>query len=202
MKQLLTTLSDLLFPPTPEELVLRTVTTQDMLRCYKPQLTTNHTICLAQYNHPLIGAAIRAHKFQHHPYTGKLLATLLDQWLAEQSHNYLMVPVPLSKQRQNERGYNQVLTILQQSNHRSKIVTTLTRHRNTTPQTRLSKTDRLQNVRGAFAINRTIAKIPAGAHVLLVDDVYSTGATMNAARSTLSTQLPANCTLTCLAFAH
>nr|WP_321513710.1 ComF family protein [uncultured Pseudodesulfovibrio sp.] len=90
----------------------------------------------------------------------------------------IIVPVPLHTRRLLWRGFNQSLEI-------SKIIGKtfelpvlkdgLTRIRNTPPQTRFGHKERMENIRNAFAAR---AKCMAEKTVLLVDDVYTTGATL------------------------
>jgi len=98
----------------------------------------------------------------------------------------VVVPIPLSSARQRRRGYNQaaivaetVATALDLPHHPA----ALARTRNTAAQARLTAEARATNLAGAFA-----AREPAairGARVLLVDDITTTGATLNEAARTL-----------------
>jgi ComF family protein len=94
--------------------------------------------------------------------------------------------VPLAKERQRERGYNQSALLAAKLAERWGIphVETLERVRATESQTRLTPGDRLRNVAGAF-----VAAVPkatlAGRHVILVDDVVTTAATLNSCASAL-----------------
>lgn len=93
-----------------------------------------------------------------------------------------IVPVPLSPSRLAERGYNQSLLLAQAVADRLRAPCRpdwLERARTTMPQTRLTPAERRQNVRGAFR-----APHPArlgGRSIGLVDDVLTTGSTLNAA---------------------
>jgi ComF family protein len=91
----------------------------------------------------------------------------------------LVVPVPLHPRRLRERGFNQSLLLARQVSKRQSIpldFTSLQRVRQTAPQTRLSGPERRKNVRGAFRV--TAPESVAGRRVLLVDDVFTTGATI------------------------
>jgi predicted amidophosphoribosyltransferase len=61
----------------------------------------------------------------------------------------------------------------------------LSRERNTETQTRLAPGDRLRNVAGAFDVSPSAVTRLRGAHVILVDDVVTTAATMNACAEAL-----------------
>jgi ComF family protein len=98
----------------------------------------------------------------------------------------LIIPVPLHWRRLLMRRFNQS-ALLGFSLSRSLAVpcvpTALKRTRYTTPQMRLPRAQRLKNVRNAFAVPD--AGLIADKHVLLVDDVVTTGATVAACAATL-----------------
>jgi ComF family protein len=99
-----------------------------------------------------------------------------------------LVPVPLSPARQRERGFNQSELIARAlaSHWRIPVWTDLLdRQRNTETQTRLTPGDRLRNVAGAFDVSASAAKRLRGAHFVLVDDVVTTAATLNACADAL-----------------
>ena len=92
----------------------------------------------------------------------------------------LLVSVPLHVKRLRERGFNQAHLLIRRWARQDGIPLdglTLFRSRWTEPQTTLSRTERRKNIKGAFSL-RHPEKI-RGRKVLLVDDVYTTGATVN-----------------------
>jgi len=95
----------------------------------------------------------------------------------------LVVPVPLHPKRKRERGFNQAEDIARiVARHlKVKVGNYLARVRYTLPQTNLDKQDRRKNLTDAFVLRKKIE----GKTVLLVDDVYTTGATLNEASSTI-----------------
>ncbi len=96
----------------------------------------------------------------------------------------LLIPVPLHPRRLRERGYNQALEITRRIATELDIevdYSSLARIKNTIPQVGLGGRARRRNVRGAF---QTVAPI-RGAHVALVDDVVTSGSTVNAAAHAL-----------------
>jgi ComF family protein len=98
----------------------------------------------------------------------------------------LVVPVPLAPSRARERGYNQSALLARILGARWDVPAqeALIRHRGTGTQTRLTPGDRLRNVAGAFATVHGREKL-AGRHVILVDDVVTTAATLNACAKSL-----------------
>ncbi|MDP3938629.1 MAG: phosphoribosyltransferase family protein [Deltaproteobacteria bacterium] len=96
----------------------------------------------------------------------------------------LVVPVPLHPRRIRERGFNQAHLLAAALLRGGRLASwaelapdALIRTRETTPQTRLTRIARQSNLRGAF---RGRAERVRGRHVLLVDDVMTTGATLDA----------------------
>lgn len=92
----------------------------------------------------------------------------------------LLVPVPLHVKRLRERGFNQAHVLIRRWAKQERIPLdglTLFRSRWTAPQTALSRTERLKNIKGAFSV-RHPQRIK-GRKIVLVDDVYTTGSTVN-----------------------
>ncbi|MCF6290474.1 MAG: ComF family protein [Desulfobacterales bacterium] len=130
------------------------------------------------------GALVQAiHTFKYTGHTGGLSSfAVLKDLLGpgDLLRPDLIVPVPLHPRRLKERGFNQALLLARAffPARRHRIVAALLqRKRYTPPQTTLSGPARRKNVRSAFRV-----KAPAqlvGQTVLLVDDVYTTGATVD-----------------------
>lgn len=97
----------------------------------------------------------------------------------------LLVPVPLSAARLRERGYDQAARIAGALGRASGLAVRarLRRVRATVPQSGLQAPARMDNVRDAFEAPASAASLPA--HVALVDDVMTTGATLDAAARAL-----------------
>lgn len=96
--------------------------------------------------------------------------------------SWLVVGVPLHRRRVRERGFNQAELLaraLAESFGWEHVEGVLVRRRYTKPQVKLEKSERLENVRGAFKIGgREAERLVRGRGVVLVDDVWTTGATM------------------------
>lgn len=99
-----------------------------------------------------------------------------------------LVPVPLSKRRLKERGYNQSERLavgLAEQWSLPVLDDGLVRARHTQTQTRLTPGERLRNVSGAFRAADSARGMLRGAHVIVADDVVTTAATLNACAAAL-----------------
>jgi len=96
-----------------------------------------------------------------------------------------MVPVPVHRERQRERGYNQAELIARALCDRAGLpfADLLERVRPTTKQHRLDRAARLANLREAFGVQDTVRSVPGT--VILVDDIITTTATLEACASVL-----------------
>lgn len=99
-----------------------------------------------------------------------------------------VVPVPLAVARERERGYNQSACLAQALAARWALPVwprALMRTRHTATQTQLTPEQRLVNVSGAFEVPRESRDALRRSHVVLVDDVVTTAATLNACAAAL-----------------
>lgn len=128
------------------------------------------------------------HQFKYHRqfYVGKELGFLLAQFPLSWGDYDALVPVPLHWWRQLRRGFNPSSFLATRlSRHIQKpVLSCLKRIHPTPPQAKLSQEERLKNISGAFA-TLTPRKNPAK-HILLIDDVLTTGATVNECAKVLS----------------
>ncbi len=135
-----------------------------------------------------IRPAIHVLKYRDH----KAVATALGKILADAYHNHhlqtdVIVPVPLHISRFEERGYNQsdlLANALAACLHLPVDASTLQRTRITESQMTLGIKERHQNVKNAFACQ---SRSLAGRRVLLIDDVCTTGSTLDACAAALKT---------------
>jgi len=105
-------------------------------------------------------------------------------WKFDFPHNTVLVPVPLHPRRKNWRGFNQAELIVESLSKKYKQPSgeLLKRIVETKTQVGLSKKERKANIKGAFSLNESSgeSKIRGGSFIL-VDDVYTSGATMQEA---------------------
>jgi len=139
----------------------------------------------ATYESPL-GKALLQLKYS----PNRLLAFRMSQWLVELLSREswqvdLVVPVPLGKDRLRQRGYNQaglIASALAKSQHLPFSDRALWRVRETLSQVGLDATARMKNVQGAFSADSAIVE---GKRVIVVDDLYTTGATLSSCAQAL-----------------
>ncbi len=126
---------------------------------------------------------IHSFKYNQRTHLRKPLALLTLEWLREYLSDqgpHLIVPVPLHRSRLRQRGFNQAALLGRVlSRHLSLPILpdALIRTRPTEPQIKLSSTERRVNVKGAFNVKKP-DRI-AGKRILLLDDVMTTGSTIN-----------------------
>ncbi len=99
-----------------------------------------------------------------------------------------VVPVPLAPARERERGYNQSERLARSLAERWRLPAlcdVLERARATRTQTRLTPEQRLANVSGAFRVRDASRNAVRNAHLVVVDDVVTTAATLNACAAAL-----------------
>lgn len=97
----------------------------------------------------------------------------------------LVLPMPLSRERLAERGFNQALLLARALAADKTRADLLLRVRHTAAQASLDRQDRLGNVRGAFAVDPLAAPGVRGRRVVLVDDVMTSGASLFTAAESL-----------------
>ena len=147
--------------------------------------------CLFDWQDPLVQALILNLKYHNIVPLKDIfqiyLTAFLNHHLAPLSeHQYNIIPIPLSLQKLKQRGFNQAEIILPPSTSLALPIVTnnLVRIKNNAPQAlTISPSERLQNIIGVFAVKNSSAI--ANKNFILVDDVYTTGATLNEAAKTL-----------------
>lgn len=123
-------------------------------------------------------------KFHQHPGWATSFAALLRAapWVEPALDAAdVLLPMPLSRQRMRERGYNQAHVLAQALDATKVAHGVLLRVRDTPPQRTLPRSERLKAVEGAFAVDPLQAQRVKGKHVVLLDDVMTSGASLHAA---------------------
>ena len=96
-----------------------------------------------------------------------------------------VLPMPLAPERLAQRGFNQALELARRIAPAKHDAALLLRLRDTPPQAALGRRERLANVRAAFGVEPLRASVLQGKHVVLVDDVMTSGASLFAAAQAL-----------------
>jgi ComF family protein len=148
-------------------------------RCLAEQPHYDGTRAALAYQFPG-DALVQALKFRGELALAGLLGGLLAEVVAAEQVD-CVVPVPLSAERLRRRGYNHAAEIARRVSRLPLELDLCARVRDTPPQMELPFAERQRNVRGAFRCTRSAA----GWRIALVDDVMTTGATLNEIASVL-----------------
>ena len=128
----------------------------------------------------IVKKLIQQFKFNHRKSISKILAALLYEYFLKigRTNNTIIIPVPSHKQRILKRGYCHTNLICQEFSRLSNIkieTKILKKIKNTKPQYKLSIEKRRKNLKGSFALNLENYN---GENILLIDDIFTTGATL------------------------
>ncbi len=154
-------------------------------RCLAQRPHYDRTSAALAYDFPA-DVIVHALKFRGELALAPLLGRFLQEAIQGEAPEAIMliVPVPLSAERLRSRGFNQAVEIarpLARAAGKRVELDLLVRARDTPPQFDLPWADRQRNVRGAFAVKKPLI----GANVAVVDDVMTTGATLDEIAATL-----------------
>lgn len=182
---------DFLFPLRVDEKLLRETSLDQFLGLLSPRrvpTTVPDTVALFPYSDIRVRSAIHEAKYRGNQHAFTLLAAALRDYLRDADDirfPAIIVPVPLGPRRHMEREFNQVEEIAQRAvtglddeRHVALDDDILIRTRETASQVSLSREKREENMRGAFKATEKLS--PARTYIVL-DDVLTTGATLQAA---------------------
>jgi ComF family protein len=152
---------------------------------------------LFDYRNKNVSALIWAIKYRGHPGALRTVAQILyeeiieiasDRLLFEGKDKISLIPIPISDKSRRERGWNQTeelsRKIEKMSGGEIKVWNILEKCKETGHQTRLTREERLQNMQNSMRAKPVT--VPKGALLILIDDVYTTGATVAEARRALA----------------
>ena len=139
------------------------------------------SFCPFRYAYPL-DHLVRGIKYHRAVAYGRVLSELFAARLQAMRCNAplpdILLPVPLAARRYRERGYNQAIELARCVEKRLQVpmcTDLVVRSRETREQAALDKRERRRNIRGAFDVVRTLP----GRHIAIIDDVVTTGSTVN-----------------------
>ena len=163
--------------------------------CMRQRPPIDVTLAAVPYAFPWSGLISRYKFGEEHGWAGFFASLLLKtpgvaQALAELGVRDWLVPLPLSAERLQTRGFNQAWelasALARQSRLRARVdARLLLRLRHTHPQSQLGREARLANVKGAFQVDPLRVGELDGRRVVLVDDVMTSGASLFAAAQAL-----------------
>lgn len=158
-------------------------------------------IIATSYENELIQKAVHLLKYKSIASLAEPLAQIIlrNTGIKSMEKNSLFVSVPLHKQRRRERGFNQSELIAKHLADAEGWETgnsVLVRKRHTAPQMKLDREDRLQNLKDAFVLNKSVVN----KNIVLVDDVLTTGGTLKECAQTLRAGRPRK--ITAVVVAH
>lgn len=123
-------------------------------------------------------------KYKGKSYIGKKLGEILyDRMEIEDIQYDLIVPVPMHKSNQNRRGYNQAAVMAAELAKRKQVAfapNLLERTKKTKAMKGLGALERQENLKNVFAVSAKNHYTIAGKSILLVDDIFTTGSTLDA----------------------
>ena len=175
---------------------LRRITEPMCRKCGKPVLSVQQEYCFDCMRRPrayesghglwryddVSAASVFAYKYDgkrsYADFYGEALGFFYKDWITS-LHVQQMIPVPLSKKKERQRGFNQAALLAEKLSEQVQLpVNTkgLVRIHSTAPQKALGKHDREANLLHAFAANPKYLK--GIRRVLLIDDIYTTGSTI------------------------
>lgn len=149
----------------------------------------------ANYSDPVLKETIQKYKYKNIHELNQLLSSLIIGSLEnfvhtispEEKNSWVMVPVPLHPKKERSRGFNQSFLIAKIVSEYFNIfldVTSLKRIKNTSPQAQIkNKDERLKNMEGAFQVSS--GSDLKNKNILLIDDILTTGATLDACAKAL-----------------
>lgn len=162
---------------------------------YKTLFYQSHGVTLAaasSYKNTALRELIHCLKYNGFLKAGKPLGEILIKYLSDLNlhlENSIVVPIPLYPSRKRKRGFNQaeILAEIVSKHFGSQLETNiLKRVKETKPQIELHNYKaRRENLKNSFSINKKLAHKLKNKRVLLVDDVYTSGSTMNEAAKAL-----------------
>jgi|SRR3989344_420264 len=208
--------ADFLFPKSRRVLELEALSA-DMLTDILPQaenLKDKNTVALFDYSHPMVKEIIWELKYNGNTEIARTLGEMFYDYIRhaalnfipdDSKHRPILMPIPVSGKRRSERGWNQSELLAEQIiKHDSEKMMRympgqLYKCRHTESQTKTaSKKERLENLANSMKILNPSSV--AGEHIVIVDDVTTTGATFTEARRALETAGAKK--VLCIAVAH
>ncbi len=155
----------------------------------KEQYVLHRILVVTEYHDPTVAALIKGLKYKFLPEIAQPLLALAGRYIQDQSglhriafasEDFIVMPIPLHQRRENWRGFNQSRLLAQGLAQRYRLAYRegLTRSVHLAPQASIkNRAERLEHVKRAYTCPSP--QMVAGKNILLIDDVCTTGATLN-----------------------
>ncbi len=161
-------------------------------------------LSIGNYSDETLRNLIHAFKYEKRKSADKIFARLIDKYLMAVNlansidlKNTIIVPVPLYPKKERQRGFNQAEVIAKHLSNQLKTplrTDIIKRVRNTAPQISLrDNKEREENLKDSFALNKNAPQL-ADKNIIIVDDVYTSGATIKEAARVLKKLKPKSIT--------
>jgi ComF family protein len=153
------------------------------IECKGREFSFKRNISICDYDGEL-RTKIVSFKQEGNKHIGRAFAWLVADKIAEMGIDVdYIIPMPISIERFKERGFNQTEVLCELLDKELVRTDILVRVKNTPHQTGLSRENRETNLKAAFQV--VDKKVVKGKKVLLIDDIYTTGSTLNESAETL-----------------
>jgi len=191
IRTLLINIADFIFPPKKEEIIIRNISPKDFYNNVKksgiPEF--NFIYSIFAYKDPLVRELIWQIKYRKNKHAIDIAGHVLYDYLYRNNFiNCILIPIPISRKRRKERGYNQTELIvdeimkLDMENKFIKNYEILIREKNLDRQTLKNRKERLE-AQGIFKANRIENFLDK--KIIIIDDVTTTGSTAREAREAM-----------------
>jgi ComF family protein len=186
MKRFFTLFLDFLFPPSPEALKLRQLSPEELYVSVPRAVSTGFPFItpLFSYKDPLVKELVLSIKSRKDPHAFACAAHALYKNLPAKA---VLVPIPISRTRRNERGYNQCELLIEEivkldaEKKFQKNFALLIRAKDRGEQKTKNRKERFGSTTNIFKVNKIEITDP----IVIIDDVCTTGSTLKEARDAL-----------------
>lgn len=151
----------------------------------KRSKSLNGLYCAASYNNFIVKKLINQFKYEPHikelskPLSSLIIAHFINLNKVTTFNDFILVPIPLYKKKLKKRGFNQASEIAKELSRILKIPffdDILIKIKQTPAQVELKKEEREENIKGVFLCQKP--ELVMGKKILLIDDIFTTGSTM------------------------
>lgn len=178
---------DFIFPPNRNEVEIRNISKEVIYNKYSFKNEWNSSIY--PYQVPIIKELVWQIKYKNNKKAIEIAGYSLYCELIKHNQPLLLIPIPISKERRRERGYNQCeimideIIKLDKDKIFKKDFNFIIRNRNIEKQTHKNRKERIVNSQKIFSLVKSIDK---NQKIVVIDDVTTTGSTLNEANRCLN----------------